>query len=508
MTTLRLILGDQLNVAHSWFREIRGDVVYVMMEVRSETDYVRHHAQKVLALFASMRAFAEAINKAGHRVRYYRISDLDNRHNFTDNLRQTAIAEKADAWERMEADEWRVEQLLLATAGVLGIPATIVDAEHFILKRDEIGGEFSGRVPRMEVFYRDIRKRLGLLLDEAGKPLGGKWNYDAENRARWTGEPVAPAWPWHGHDLRSLWDEIVSAGISTMGEPGAASVKWPTSRKEARAGLKRFISGSLQHFGRYQDAMSDASALLFHSGLSFALNTKMLHPLEVVNAAIDSLDDGAAPLAAVEGFVRQIIGWREFVRGVYWGRMPGYAKSNYFEAKRPLPQWYWTGKTGMACLADAIGNSLSLAYAHHIQRLMLTGNFALLAGIDPDEVDAWYLGIYIDAFEWVELPNTRGMSQFADGGLLASKPYAAGANYIGKQSTYCKTCKYDPKRRSGDGACPFNPLYWNFIDQHADKLKGNPRMSLPYGHWNAVDAGEKEAIRQTAREYLLRVNEL
>lgn len=508
MTTVRLILGDQLNVAHSWFRQPKRDVIYLMMEIRSETDYVRHHAQKVLAMFAAMRAFAEAINKAGHRVRYYRIGDPDNRHTFLDNLRQTVKIEHATNWERMEADEWRVEEALNEAARALGLPCKIVDAEHFLAKREEIRAEFAHRVPRMEYFYRGMRRRLGILLDDVGSPIGGKWNFDALNRAKWTGTPPAPAWPWLPHDLRGLWDEIVSAGVQTIGDPQAGSLRWPINRREARAGLAHFIAHALPNFGTYQDAMREHSPLIFHSALSFALNTKMLGPIEVVHAALDAFDDHSAPLPAVEGFVRQIIGWREFVRGVYWGRMPDYGKTNYFNATGKLPDWYWTGETDMKCISDAVQNSLTLAYAHHIQRLMLTGNFALLAGVNPDEVDAWYLGIYIDAFEWVELPNTRGMSQYADGGLLGSKPYAAGANYIGKQSNYCKGCKYDAKSRSGANACPFNALYWNFIDRHAETFKGNPRMALPYRHWQSMDSEEKEAIRQTAQAYLQNVDSL
>ncbi|MBV8657608.1 MAG: cryptochrome/photolyase family protein [Burkholderiales bacterium] len=508
MTTVRLILGDQLNAAHSWFREARPDVCYLMMEIRSETDYVRHHAQKVIALFAAMRAFADALRLAGHRVHYYRIGDTANRQTFADNIRETVRTCSADRWERMEADEWRVEQALDEVASALGIPCRVVDAEHFLVGRAEVSRQFAERVPRMEYFYRGLRKKLGLLIDPSGQPHGGRWNFDEENRARWPGTPAAPDWPWQAHDLRAIWQEIQHAGVATMGDPNPDQVRWPITRKEARAGLVAFIRHSLPEFGRFQDAMSAHAPLLFHSALSFALNTKMLHPREVVDAAIGAWEEGTAPLAAVEGFIRQIIGWREFVRAVYWACMPAYSSVNALGASRPLPEWYWTAKTNMHCLRAAISQSLSLAYAHHIQRLMITGNFALLAGIAPDEVDAWYLGIYIDAFEWVELPNTRGMSQFADGGVLASKPYAAGANYIRKQSDYCHTCQYDARRRHGTGACPFNVLYWDFIDRHGETLGRNPRMALPYRNWALVNADEKQAIRVTAKQYLSQLDSL
>jgi deoxyribodipyrimidine photolyase-related protein len=508
MTTLRLILGDQLNARHSWFRDRRDDIVYVLMEVRSETDYVRHHAQKVLAIFAAMRGFAEALVKAGHRVVYLTLGDARNRQSFGDNLAWLVAEHRADVIERIEADEWRVEQQLAAAIAALGITSRVASAEHFLIERDEVVERFADRIPRMEYFYRDMRKRYGWLMDAAGAPLGGKWNYDADNRARWPGTPPAPDWPWSTHDLRTLWQELVGAGVATLGEPRADAVRWPLSRREAQQGLQHFICHALPHFGEFQDAMSTASTRLFHSGLSFALNVKLLHPREVIEAAVAAFETGRVSLASCEGFVRQILGWREYVRGIYWARMPGYASLNALGAVRPLPRWYWDGNTRMRCLAHAIGQSLDLAYAHHIQRLMLTGNFALLAGIAPDEVDAWYLGIYIDAFEWVEMPNTRGMSLFADGGQLASKPYAGAASYIGKQSDYCRGCHYDPKRRHGEGTCPFNSLYWDFLHRHQALFARNPRMAMPYKAWARMAEPERLATLQQAQLYLQQVDTL
>lgn len=502
MTRLRLILGDQLNAAHPWFRRPDPDAVLVMMEVRSETDYVMHHAQKVLAIFAAMRRFAAALSAAGHRVHYLRIADPDNRQSFLANLEMLAARYRANRFERIEADEWRVEQLLDDAGARLGLPTAVVAADHFLCPRAEIAGTFAARVPRLEFFYRDMRRRHRILLDEQGKPTGGRWNFDAENRARWPGEPPAPAWPWEATDLTALWQEILAAGVRTIGEPAAGALAWPLSRAQARRGLQTFVEQVLPCFGRFQDAMSLGSPLLFHSALSFALNTKMLHPREVIDAALQAFEAGRIDIAACEGFVRQILGWREYVRGVYWGRMPEYASSNALDARRPLPRWYWSGDTGMACLRAAIGQSLRLAYAHHIQRLMLTGNFALLAGCDPREVDAWYLGIYIDAFEWVEMPNTRGMSLYADGGLVASKPYAASASYIGRQSDYCKACRYDSGRRHGVNACPFNALYWDFLLRHEAHFADNPRMAMPYRAWQRMDEGERRATLTYARHLL------
>ncbi|MBK1692290.1 cryptochrome/photolyase family protein [Ectothiorhodospira mobilis] len=508
MTALRLVLGDQLNASHPWFRQPDPGCVVVMMEIRSETDYVVHHAQKVLALFAAMRRFAKALRAAGHRVHYLTIGDPDNRQDFAANLQWLAAHYGATRFERMEADEWRVERRLDEAAARLHLPATVVDSAHFLAGREDLARAFSERVPRLEYFYRDMRRRHGLLLDEHSRPVGGRWNFDADNRARWPGEPPAPDWPWVPTDVSALWEEIVAAGVRTLGDPGAGALAWPLTRAQARAGLEAFVTRALPHFGRFQDAMSHREPLLFHSALSFALNTKMLHPREVMDAALGAFAAGAVDIAACEGFVRQILGWREYVRGVYWGRMPGYAETNALRARRPLPRWYWTGETHMACLRHAIGQSLGMAYAHHIQRLMVIGNFALLAGCDPDAVDAWYLGIYIDAFEWVEMPNTRGMSQYADGGVVASKPYAASAGYIKRQSDYCKGCRYDPGRRHGGDACPFNALYWDFMLRHEAEFAAHPRMAMPYRAWRRMDEGERTATLAHAHRLLEQLDRL
>ncbi|SFZ77319.1 cryptochrome/photolyase family protein [Chitinimonas taiwanensis] len=508
MSTLRLILGDQLNAGHSWLRERRDDVIYLLMEVRSETDYVRHHAQKVLAIFAAMRGFAAALQAAGHHVHYLRIGDPHNRQSLAANLAQVANELGIQRIERIEADEYRVEQALDQAIAALDLPNQTVSAEHFLLERSEIAAQFASKVPRMATFYRAMRLRFRLLLDAAGEPVGGQWSYDADNREKWSGTPAAPAWPNTRHDLRALWAEIQAAGVQTLGEPSAEAFPWPLSRREARLWLAHFIEYALPHFGRFQDALSRESRTLFHSGLSFALNVKLLHPLEVIQAALAAFEAGKVPLADIEGFVRQILGWREFVRGVYWARMPGYAQLNALNAQRPLPSWYWSGDTQMACLQQAIRQSLDSAYAHHIQRLMVTGNFALLAGCAPDEVDAWYLGIYIDAFEWVELPNTRGMSQFADGGLLGSKPYCGSASYMQRQGDYCRGCHYDAKRRHGERACPLNSLYWHFHLRHADSLGRNPRLAMPYKAWSRMDETERSATLAQAEHYLARLDTL
>ena len=396
----------------------------------------------------------------------------------------------------------------------------MVDTEHFFTTRDEVAALFGERKKwLMETFYRQMRVKHNVLIEEGSKPpkpVGDQWNFDAENRKAWPGLPVAPA------DIRVFNSKsiakrttilrcgrsIVKAGVKSFGEPNADKFGWPLNRAEALAQLDTFIDQVLPNFGDFEDAMSSKSWRLFHSLLSFSMNVKMLNPREVVAKAEAAGRSGAAPLAAVEGFIRQILGWREFVRGFYWAKMAesagvnpdaSYADNNFFNHQLPLPQWFWTGDTKMRCMAAAVGQSLEQAYAHHIQRLMVIGNFALLAGLNPKELHHWYLGVYIDAFEWVELPNTVGMSQFADGGLLATKPYVSSAAYIDRMSDYCKGCHYDKKLREDTPtkkACPFNALYWDFHLKHADKLSANPRIGMVYQQLKKMDAARLRRCRR------------
>ena len=481
MTTLRLILGDQLNPQHGWFTSVRADVVFVMMEVRSETDYVLHHAQKIISIFAGMRDLARHLQAAGHRVHYLRIDDAANTQSFVGNLTALIRHYKAKVFEYQDPDEWRLDQHLAAFAKAQSIACTQVSSEHFFTERHEAAELFAGRKKwLMETFYRHMRVRHEVLIDPAKKPVGGQWNFDAENRKAWPGLPLEPADWRKPHDHSALWKTIQGAGVKSFGEPNAAAIAWPLNRAEALQQLDAFITHALPYFGDFQDAMSSKAWRLFHSLLSFALNTKMLNPREVVSRAEEAARAGSAPMAAAEGFIRQILGWREYVRGFYWAHGPDYAEQNYFDHQLPVPSWFWTGDTKMRCMAAAIGQSLREAHAHHIQRLMVIGNFSLLAGINPEQLSHWYLGIYIDAFEWVELPNTVGMSQFADGGLLATKPYVSSAAYIDRMGDYCKGCHYDKKLREGERACPFNALYWDFHVRHKDKLANNPRIGMVY----------------------------
>jgi deoxyribodipyrimidine photolyase-related protein len=498
LTTLRLILGDQLNLQHSWFATPQPDVVHVLIEMRQETDYVLHHAQKILAIFAAMRDFAAQLSAAGHRVHYLAIDDPRNCQALSANLDWLIGQYQAKRFQYQEPDEWRLDAQLAAYGAALTIPWAMVGTEHFYTLRHE-AEELLGvrRKWLMETFYRAMRVRHAVLM-EGAKPVGGQWNYDHDNRKSWTGTPAEPPDLRIRHDHTALWQTIVAAGVKSFGNPHQADLPWPLNRSEALRQLDAFVAHALPHFGDYQDAMSAKASRLFHSLLSFALNTKMLAPAEVVARVEAAWRAGQAPLAAAEGYIRQILGWREYIRGVYWARMPGYAEQNFFQHDTALPAWFWTGATRMRCLSHAIGDSLENAHAHHIQRLMVIGNFALLAGIEPGALHRWYLGIYIDAFEWVELPNTLGMSQFADGGMLATKPYVSSAAYVDRMSDYCKGCHYDRKDRLGEKACPFNALYWDFFDRNTVQLRSNPRIGMAYRQLEKMDSAALDGIRAKA----------
>ncbi|SHG54321.1 cryptochrome/photolyase family protein [Massilia sp. CF038] len=509
MTILRLVLGDQLNPVHSWFDTVRDDVVYTLMEVRQETDYVHHHAQKIIAVFAGMRALARTLSQRGHRVHYLAIDDPANLQALPANLDWLRAHYQASAFEYQAPDEWRLDQQLAAYADAWPGPARMVDSEHFLTARDEAQRIFADRKQwLMEYFYRQMRLVHKVLVEPGNKPAGGQWNFDHDNRKPWRGTPPEPHDTRIQHDHTALWDTICQAGVGSFGRPDAARIVWPLDREQALTHLDAFIQHGLPHFGDFQDAMSSKASRLFHSMLSFALNTKMLHPREVIAEAEDAWRAGHAPLHAVEGFIRQILGWREYVRGVYWAHMPGYEQHNVFGHTLALPSWFWDGKTSMNCMRHAIGQSLDDAHAHHIQRLMVIGNFALLAGLDPAQVHQWYLGVYIDAFEWVEAPNTIGMSQFADGGLLATKPYVSSAAYIDRMSDYCKGCRYDKKARLGPDACPYNALYWDFFDRNAERLQGNQRLAMVYRNLHNMDEQARDGIRTQAAGLRARLDQL
>jgi deoxyribodipyrimidine photolyase-related protein len=509
--TLRLVLGDQLNIHHSWYQLADESITYLLMEIRSETDYANHHIQKVIGFFAAMRNFANELKNRKHQVIYIKLNDKNNLQCFDKNCAALIAANNFTKFEYQLPDEYRVDEHLKAFTSSLAIPIQVYDTEHFYSTRSELKELFAGKKTYlMETFYRHMRRKHQVLIVDGDQPLHGQWNFDADNRKKLPKEhkPTPPL--LFSNDVSDIELDITDAKVSTIGRVDSRHFIWPVNRTQSLALLDFFTKNCLPLFGTFQDAMAPQEWSVYHSRLSFSMNIKLISPKEVVDKAIEAYRQNSDDIAynQLEGFVRQIIGWREYMRGIYWLKMPAYAKLNYFEHKNALPAWFWTGKTKMNCLKNAIDQSLHFAYAHHIQRLMITGNFALLAGVHPDEVDAWYLGIYIDALQWVEITNTRGMSQFADGGIVGSKPYVSSAAYIDKMSSYCKGCYYDKSRKTGDRACPFNSLYWNFYDSHESKLAKNPRIGMMYNVWGKMQADAKAEILEQALYYLSHIDEL
>jgi deoxyribodipyrimidine photolyase-related protein len=507
---VRLILGDQLNSNHSWFKTPDDSVTYVLMEIRTETDYALHHIQKIVGFFAAMQAFALDLKQKNHQVIYFHLNDSSNLQSFDKNIRHLIEKENFTHFEYQLPDEYRLDQLLQTFCKTLSIATSVSDSEHFMSSRNELGHFFEGKKTfLMESFYHMMRKKHSILM-QGDKPLTGKWNYDGENRKKLpkNHKPTPPL--VFNTDVSKIVAEIKKTNIKTIGNIDDTHFVWPTTRNQSLELLDFFVTECLALFGSYQDAMTPNEWSLYHSRISFSMNLKMISPLEVIHRAIQEWENYPDKIEynQLEGFVRQIIGWREYMRGIYWLKMPDYASLNYFENNNRLPEWFWTGNTKMNCLKDAINQSLNYGYAHHIQRLMITGNFALLAGVHPDEVDAWYLGIYIDAIEWVEITNTRGMSQFADGGIVGTKPYVSSAAYIDKMSHYCSSCYYKKAVKTGDKACPFNSLYWNFYDSNEDKLSKNPRIGMMYNVWRKMKPETKAELIQQADYYLKNINEL
>lgn len=512
--TLKLILGDQLNAQHSWFQEKDPQTLFLIAELKQETDYAKHHIQKVAAFFASMGNFALALKSVGHQVAYLTLDDTCQFRCLTDLLHDVITRLGITSFHYQQPDEYRLASQLQDFCHDLSINTHSASTEHFFLEHHELTNYFSsGTGSRMEMFYRKMRKRFSILMDN-DKPLGDKWNFDKENRNKIKPSELSsiPEPLMFETDVSEIIERLKRHQVLTIGNT-EDTLFWPVSRIQAKELLHYFCRYLLPNFGKYQDAMTANSVSkwsLYHSRLSFALNSKMLSPHLVVSTAIEYFQQGKdhISLAQIEGFVRQILGWREFVRGIYWANMPNYSQLNSLNAQQHLPDFFWTGQTKMKCMSECINQSLDYAYAHHIQRLMVTGNFCLLTGINPDEVDDWYLGIYIDAIEWVEMPNTRGMSQFADGGLLASKPYAASGNYINKMSDYCSECHYSVKEKVGERACPFNSLYWLFMVKHREMLAKNPRTSLVFKNWDKQDEEARQAVVKQAEYYLHNIERL
>ncbi len=481
MSVLRIILGDQLSLHLSALNTIdtERDIV-LMMEVIEENTYVKHHKQKSVLVLAAMRHFAESLRQRGLTVDYVKLDAPDNSGSFTTEVQRAVARHRPSRIVMTEPSEWRVQALVEGWSEFTGTPVEVLSDTRFFASRARFSAWASGRRTwRMEHFYREMRREQRLLMD-GDQPAGGEWNYDRENRKKLPAHVVPPVRRRFAPDattqeVMALVERCFPDHFGELQDFG-----WPVTREDALHALQDFVAQGLPYFGDYQDAMKTGAPLLYHSLLAPALNLGLLSPLEVCRAAEAAWREGAAPLNAVEGFVRQVLGWREYVRGVYWMLMPGYAQQNALHAHRDLPAFYWTGETAMRCLREAIGSTAKHAYSHHIQRLMVTGNFALLAGVAPQQIERWYLAVYADAFEWVEMPNTLGMAVFADGGQMASKPYAASGAYIDRMSDFCTGCTYDVKKKIGPDACPFNYLYWAFLIRQKERLSSNPRMAMPY----------------------------
>jgi deoxyribodipyrimidine photolyase-related protein len=500
---LVLVLGDQLSPRISSLAacDPARDVV-VMCEVVEEATYVRHHKKKIILLFSAMRHFADELRGLGWQVSYTRLDDAGNAGSFSGEIARAVAAHRPQRIVVTEPGEWRVSEAMSRWPERFGSPVDILPDTRFISPTVDFAAWAEGRKQlRMEFFYRDMRRKTGLLMD-GDKPVGGVWNLDHDNRKPAKADLFMPE-PAHFQQDDITREVIALVKSRFAGHFGDADPFWfAVTRADAEAAFDRFVAEGLAHFGDYQDAMLTGQKFLYHAVVSIYLNCGLLDPLDICRRVEAAYTAGNVPLNAAEGFIRQVIGWREYVRGIYWLKMPGYAAANALEHARELPDFYWTGETRMACVRAAVTQTREEAYAHHIQRLMVTGNFALLAGIDPHALHEWYLTVYADAYEWVELPNTIGMSQFADGGLLASKPYAASGAYINRMSDYCKGCAFDVKARTGPEACPFNALYWDFVSRHADRIRSNPRMAQMVRTYDKFDDAEKVRISESAAAIL------
>lgn len=500
---LILILGDQLSSKLSSIAQadrVRDRIL--MVEVREETGYVRHHKKKIAFIFAAMRQFAEELRADGWAVDYVKLEDEANTHSLPGELNRAIERYKPNRVCLTEPGEWRVRSMLEMWCERCPLPVQILEDTRFLCSHDAFAAWAYGRKQlRMEYFYREMRRKTGLLMDGDG-PAGGKWNFDVENRKPANADLIIPR-PLRFEPQGGTLDVLELVQDTFADHFGDLEPFWfAVNASDAAAALEAFLAEALPFFGDYQDAMIVGEPFVFHSVLALYMNVGLLDPLGVCTRVEAEYRSGRVPINAAEGFIRQIIGWREYVRGIYWHTMPDYVERNAFSAERPLPAFYWTADTQMACLREAISQTKSEAYAHHIQRLMITGNFAMLAGVDPKEVHEWYLAVYADAFEWVELPNTLGMSQFADGGLLASKPYAASGNYINKMSNYCKNCIFDVKKKTGSDACPFNALYWDFLDRNRAQLQRNPRLGPVYRTWDKMTSPKQAEYLDSAKAFL------
>lgn len=499
MENLHIVLGDQLTHSISCLQEIQKDDAVLMMEVSDEAEYVWHHPKKIILIFSAMRHFAEELRAKNIKVIYIKLDSPESKKSFTETLDFVIEKHKPKKIICTEPGEFRVLEMMKNWEKKFKLPVDIREDNRFFVSIDYFKNWAKNKKSlRMEFFYRDLRKLSGFLM-EKDQPLGGQWNYDSENRNPINEKKSLPK--AYSARIDALTQEVIDLVKKNFSSHFGSSdnFNFAVTRKQALTALDHFVQFCLPNFGEYQDAMLCDENALFHSQLSQYLNIGLLLPHEICEAAEKAYFSKQVALNSAEGFIRQILGWREFIRGIYWLKMPNYAKLNDFNATEKLPDFYWTGKTKMNCLSQVINMTKRDALSHHIQRLMITGNFALLLGVTPSEVCDWYLAVYADAFEWVELPNTLGMALFADGGFLASKPYAASGAYINRMSNFCKSCAFKVKEKLGNDACPFNYLYWDFMLRHQAKLSKNPRLKFAYANLAKMPKEQIEAIQQQSR---------
>jgi deoxyribodipyrimidine photolyase-related protein len=509
MGALRLILADQLSESIAALQGLdKAQDTVMLCEVMEEASYVPHHPKKIAFLFSAMRHFAAELEAQGVRVRYVTLNDTENTGSFTGEAERAVKALGVSRIIVTEPGEYRVREMIKNWAATLGIPIEILPDTRFLATHEEFAAWAKGKKQlRMEFFYREMRKKYAILMEPGNKPTGGEWNYDKENRKPPKAGMVSP--PRMAHKKSAITKEVLALVKERFSHHFGVlePFHYAVTRRQALLELDHFIRRLLPEFGDYQDAMVAGEPYLYHSLISSYLNAGLLLPLEICQKAEAAYRAGNVPLNAAEGFIRQILGWREYIRGIYWHFMPEYGQRNSLNATRPLPDFYWGAPTGMFCVAETVRHTRDHAYSHHIQRLMITGNFALIAGLDVAAVQEWYLAVYSDAYEWVEMPNTLGMALFGDGGVVASKPYAASGKYIHRMSNYCEKCIYDPDVMTGENACPFNALYWDFLVRHEDKFRGNQRMPYMFSTWDRFAPEKQQVIRVHAATTLRKMAE-
>ncbi|MGM0651064.1 MAG: cryptochrome/photolyase family protein [Bacteroidota bacterium] len=502
---LRLILSDQLNSNHAWFKTQDDNILYLMMEIRPDLELDKPHKQKLLGRLASMRYFAADLTNKGHKLKYIHIDDADNEHNIGWNILRIIAQNNISAFEYQEPDTYDTDIELKQFCEGLDIPYKMFSSEHFYTERNELAGFFAGKKHyRIKNFYRYLRKKHNVLLYEDGEPFGGKWNFLIGNTGRFPDAKTIPSPVRFHHNLTDIEKTLDKIGVKCTGNANAQDFGWPLTREESFEQLNYFINKLLPDYGRYQNIMTTHSQTLYHSRLSFALNQKMINPREVIDKVCEAYENkhNTISLPQVEAFVRQILGYREYMRGIYWHHMPEYRIKNHFFAEGKLPDFYWDGNTDMNCMKQVINQSLDEAWVHHTQRLTIPGNLAMLLGVNPYEVHHWFSCMYIDAAEWVEMPNVLGSSQFADGGIVSTKPGAVSASYISKISNYCDTCKFKKGKKLGDDACPFNTLYWHFFYRNRKRLAWIPRTKQVYETWEKISSDKQKAYLKKAKSFI------